>query len=79
MTGYSVIAIARKEFFDQLISRKFLLILGILLIVSIIGILNGVSNYNASVTSYNNLENARIIVNQKDKMLILDRKKLIEK
>ncbi|MFA6331360.1 MAG: ABC transporter permease subunit [Methanoregula sp.] len=56
MTDYSVLAIARKEFFDQLISRKFLLILGILLIVSVIGILNGVSDYHASVTSYNNLQ-----------------------
>jgi len=56
MTGNSVIAIARKEFIDHLISRKFLLIFGILLIVSVIGILNGVSDYNASVTSYNNLQ-----------------------
>jgi ABC-2 type transport system permease protein len=60
MTGYSVIAIARKEFFDQLISRKFLLILGILLIVSVIGILNGISDYNASVTSYNNLQQSAL-------------------
>ncbi len=56
MRGSSVIAIAKKEFFDHLISRKFLLILGILLIVSVIGILNGVSHYNTSVTSYNNLQ-----------------------
>ncbi|MDD5143771.1 ABC transporter permease subunit [Methanoregula sp.] len=56
MMGYSVIAIARKEFFDQLISRKFLLIFGILLVVSVIGILNGVSDYHTSVSSYNSLQ-----------------------
>jgi len=56
MRGYSVIAIARKEFFDQLISRKFLLIFGILLVVSVIGILNGVSDYHTSVSSYNSLQ-----------------------
>jgi ABC-2 type transport system permease protein len=56
MTDNGVIAIARKEFFDHLISRKFLLILGILLVVAVIGILNGISDYGASVTSYNNLQ-----------------------
>jgi len=56
MTDNGVIAIARKEFFDHLISRKFLLILSILLVVAVLGILNGISDYDASVTSYNNLQ-----------------------
>ncbi|HUU74576.1 MAG TPA: ABC transporter permease subunit [Methanoregulaceae archaeon] len=58
MMGSSVIAIAKKEFLDHIRSRKFLLIFGILLIVSVVGILNGVSDYNTSVTSYNNLQHS---------------------
>jgi ABC-2 type transport system permease protein len=58
MTENCVIAIAKKEFFDHLINRKFLLILGILLVVAVVGILNGISDYNASVTTYNNLQKA---------------------
>ncbi|MCK9591640.1 MAG: ABC transporter permease [Methanoregula sp.] len=56
MTDLGVIAIAHKEFFDHLRSRKFLLILGILLVIAIIGILNGISDYNTSVAAYNNLQ-----------------------
>ena len=58
MTDLGVIAIAHKEFFDHLRSRKFLLILGILLVIAIIGILNGIADYNTSVTAYNNLQTA---------------------
>ncbi len=54
MTGTSVIAIAKKEFFDHLISRKFLLILTILLVVAVVGILNGVADYNTALSTYNN-------------------------
>ena len=56
MTGTNVIAIAKKEFFDQLISRKFLLVLGILLIIAVIGILNGISDYDTSLANYNDLQ-----------------------
>lgn len=56
MTDFGVIAIAHKEFFDHLRSRKFLLILGILLVIAIVGILNGISDYNTSVAAYNNLQ-----------------------
>ncbi len=53
MTGTGVIAIARKEFFDHLISRKFLLVFAILLIVAVVGILTGISDYNSAITKYN--------------------------
>ena len=56
MSDSGVIPIAQKEFFDYLRSWRFLLILGILLVVAIVGILNGISDYNTSVTSYNNLQ-----------------------
>jgi ABC-2 type transport system permease protein len=58
MTDFGVIAIAHKEFFDHLRSRKFLLILGILLVIAVIGILNGIADYNTSVTAYNNMQTA---------------------
>jgi ABC-2 type transport system permease protein len=53
MTGTSVIAIARKEFFDHLLSRKFLLVFAILLVVAVVGILTGISDYNSVISSYN--------------------------
>ncbi|MFA5269258.1 MAG: ABC transporter permease subunit [Methanoregula sp.] len=56
MTDSGAIAIARKEFFDHIRSRKFLLILGILLVIAVIGILNGIADYTASVAAYNNLQ-----------------------
>ncbi|MDO9326507.1 MAG: ABC transporter permease subunit [Methanoregula sp.] len=56
MTDFGVIAIAQKEFFDHLRSRKFLLILGLLLVIAIVGILNGIADYNTSVAAYNNLQ-----------------------
>ena len=55
MTDSGAIAIAKKEFFDHIRSRKFLLILGILLVIAVIGILNGIADYTASVAAYNNL------------------------
>lgn len=56
MSDFGVIPIAHKEFFDYLRSQRFLLILGILLVIAIIGTLNGISDYNASVSTYNNLQ-----------------------
>jgi len=56
MAESGLVAIAKKEFFDHLRSRKFLVILGILLIVVIVGILNGVSDYHAKVQEYNSLQ-----------------------
>jgi ABC-2 type transport system permease protein len=56
MTNSGAIAIAHKEFLDHLRSRKFLLILGILLVIAVIGVINGISDYNASLAAYNNLE-----------------------
>jgi ABC-2 type transport system permease protein len=58
MTDSGIVTIARKEFFDHLRSRKFLLILGILLVIAVIGILNGIADYDTSVTAYNNLQTA---------------------
>jgi ABC-2 type transport system permease protein len=58
MTDFGVIAIAHKEFFDHLRSRRFLILLGILLVIAIVGILNGISDYNTSIAAYNNLQTA---------------------
>jgi len=58
MTDSGAIAIARKEFFDHLRSRRFLLLLGILLVIAFIGILNGIADYHSSVAAYNNLQTA---------------------
>ena len=56
MAGSSTVTIARKEFFDHVRSRKFLVILAILLIVATIGILNGISDYHAQVKQYDSLQ-----------------------
>ncbi|MCK9591639.1 MAG: ABC transporter permease [Methanoregula sp.] len=51
-----VITIAKKEFLDHLRSRRFLIILGILLIIACVAILNGVSEYNAKVKEYDSMQ-----------------------
>ena len=56
MADSGVITIAKKEFLDHLRSRKFLLILGILLIVACVGILNGVSDYHTKVKDYDSFQ-----------------------
>jgi ABC-2 type transport system permease protein len=53
MAQNRLITIAQKEFFDHLRSRKFLLIFGILLIVAVVGLIGGVTEYNKSVKNYN--------------------------
>lgn len=53
MARKGLITIAEKELFDHLRSRKFLLIFGILLIVAIVGMIGGISEYNKSLDAYN--------------------------
>ncbi len=53
MAQSRLITIAEKEFFDHIRSRKFLLIFGILLIVAVVGLIGGVTDYNKSVKTYN--------------------------
>ncbi len=48
----NVIVIAKKEFFDHIRSKKFLLIFGIFLVIAIVGIMDGVSSYNNAIQSY---------------------------
>jgi ABC-2 type transport system permease protein len=50
-----ILTIAQKEFFDHVRSRRFLLLLGILLIVACVGILNGVADYHAKVKEYDSM------------------------
>jgi len=45
--------IAEKEFFDHIRSRKFLLIFSIFLVIAIIGMIGGISEYNQNIKSYN--------------------------
>ncbi|MDD5143772.1 ABC transporter permease subunit [Methanoregula sp.] len=52
MAEPGVIIIAKKEFVDHVRSRKFLLLLGILLVVACVGILNGIADYHAEVKDY---------------------------
>ncbi|MDD1690797.1 MAG: ABC transporter permease [Methanoregula sp.] len=53
MARNGLTTIAAKEFFDHLHSRKFLLIFGILLIVAIVGMIGGISEYNKNLEDYN--------------------------
>ncbi|WP_292520544.1 ABC transporter permease subunit [Methanoculleus sp.] len=45
--------VARKEFSDHITSRRFIIILGLLLVISAISIHDGIENYNNSLESYN--------------------------
>jgi ABC-2 type transport system permease protein len=56
MAEPGVIIIAKKEFVDHVRSRKFLLLLGILLVVACVGILNGIADYHAEVKDYNSFQ-----------------------
>jgi ABC-2 type transport system permease protein len=53
MAGTRLLTIAKKEFFDHVRSRKFLLIFGILLVVAIVGMIGGIAEYNKSLDQYN--------------------------
>ena len=46
MPDPGIITIARKEFFDHIRSHKFLILLGILLLVVTMGILSGTADYH---------------------------------
>ncbi len=48
-----VINVARKEFSDHITSRRFIIILGLLLVISAIGIHAGIGSYNTMLESYN--------------------------
>ncbi|MDV2482146.1 ABC transporter permease [Methanoculleus sp. Wushi-C6] len=44
--------VARKEFSDHITSRRFIIILGLLLVISTISIYDGIKQYNDSLESY---------------------------
>jgi ABC-2 type transport system permease protein len=44
--------VARKEFSDHITSRRFIIILGLLLVISTISIYDGIENYNNSLEAY---------------------------
>jgi ABC-2 type transport system permease protein len=56
MAEPGVIIIAKKEFVDHVRSRKFLILLGILLIVACVGILNGIADYHTKVKEYDSFQ-----------------------
>ncbi|MFA6331361.1 MAG: ABC transporter permease subunit [Methanoregula sp.] len=56
MAEPGVFIIAKKEFVDHVRSRKFLLLLGILLVVACVGILNGIADYHAEVKDYDSFQ-----------------------
>ncbi|MEN6343318.1 MAG: ABC transporter permease [Methanospirillum sp.] len=58
MAGSNVLVIARKEFLDLLLGRRFLLLLGILLAVCVVGLVGGVGEYNATLDNYNARQSA---------------------
>ena len=53
MTTRNLLIIAQKEFFDHVRSRRFLLIFGILLVVAIVGLIGGITDYNKNLDDYN--------------------------
>lgn len=53
MKSHGLPVIARKEFSDHLRSKKFLLIFGIFLIITIIGMVCGAANYLEDLQDYN--------------------------
>lgn len=48
-----LVTVAKKELFDHLKSRKFLLIFGILFVVAIVGMIGGITEYNKALDNYN--------------------------
>ncbi|WOF17009.1 ABC transporter permease [Methanoplanus sp. FWC-SCC4] len=53
MKSNGLFVISRKEFRDHLMSRKFLMIFGIILIITIIGMAGGAVSYNEEIKEYN--------------------------
>lgn len=59
MKSKGLISISEKEFHDHIYSRKFLLFLSIILVVTIIGMATGSVDYNEQIEQYNeNLQQA---------------------
>ncbi len=52
MTVAGLFNVARKEFADHLTSRRFLVILGLFLIISTMGLYQGIQSYNQQLESY---------------------------
>ena len=53
MNSEGLMVISDKEFMDHLSSRKFLMILAIILAVTIIGMITGSVEYNNEIEEYN--------------------------
>ncbi|SDJ82985.1 ABC transporter permease [Methanoculleus thermophilus] len=53
MTAERIFTVAGKEFTDHLTSRKFLVILALLLMFALLGMHQGIDQYNQSLESYN--------------------------
>jgi len=51
--GSGLLTIAEKEFFDHIRSKKFLLIFGIFLVIAIVGMIGGITDYNKNLDTYN--------------------------
>jgi ABC-2 type transport system permease protein len=47
-----IFVVAKKEFLDHVMGKKFLLILAILMIISLLAMYEGVENYNKQLDSY---------------------------
>jgi ABC-2 type transport system permease protein len=56
MADPGVITIAKKEFYDHLRSRKFLILVAILTLVACVGMLNGLSEYHEKVKWYDEMQ-----------------------
>ncbi|MFY9545131.1 MAG: ABC transporter permease subunit, partial [Candidatus Methanoculleus thermohydrogenotrophicum] len=53
MTAERILIVAQKEFSDHLTSRKFLVILALLLMFALLGMHQGVDQYNRYLEEYN--------------------------
>jgi ABC-2 type transport system permease protein len=47
--------VAKKEFKDYLTSKRFLLIFGVLILITIAAVISGLSSYNSELESYNSM------------------------
>ncbi len=53
MRSEGLLVISEKEFMDHINSRKFLMILSIILVVAVIGMITGSAEYNEQIEEYN--------------------------
>jgi ABC-2 type transport system permease protein len=56
MPDPGVVAIARKEFSDHIRSHRFLILLGILVLVASMGVISGTADYHAKVKQYDSMQ-----------------------